>query len=199
MNTGRACLLEWVHAGDALEGGVSGDAIAFADFTDGALLAVLDGLGHGVEAAHAAHEAVRVLEADPGKPIVALVEQCHQALRKTRGAVMSLASFDSRTSSMTWAGVGNVEGILLRADRSRESLAQRGGVIGYQLPSLRASTLSVLPGDMLILTTDGIRDSFVESLEATGRLQEMADLILADYRRKNDDALVVVAKYLGIR
>ena len=46
---------------------------------------------------------------------------------------------------MTWLGVGNVDGFLLRADNqtkpAHESLFLRGGVVGYQLPSLRPSTL----------------------------------------------------------
>jgi serine phosphatase RsbU (regulator of sigma subunit) len=32
----------------------------------------------------------------------------------------------------------------------------RSGVVGYQLPTLRASTLPIAPGDLLIFATDGI-------------------------------------------
>ena len=114
---------------------------------------------------------------------------------------MTLASFDSPRSSMTWAGVGNVEALLLRADRSaqpaREAITLRGGVVGYQLPGVRVSTLSVSPGDTLIMVSDGIRSSFVLGIPAHWRPQDMADSILERHGRGTDDALVLVARYLG--
>ncbi len=197
-------VLEWGSAGAALED-ESGDAQVVAGFPHGALVAVIDGLGHGPEAAVAAREAARILEAHAGERVQALVERCHRALRGTRGAVMSLASFDSRDSSMTWIGVGNVEAILLRGPRSAETargtVALRGGVVGYQLPPLRESALGVSPGDTLVLASDGIRSGFVAGLRVgagvgAGPL-DMAELILAQHGRGTDDALVLVAQYLG--
>jgi serine phosphatase RsbU (regulator of sigma subunit) len=193
-------ILEWGSAGAALER-ESGDLHVVAEFPGGALAAVIDGLGHGSEAAVAAREAARVLEAHPGDPLAELIQRCHEALHGTRGAVMSLASFDSPSSSMTWAGVGNVDALLLRADRSaqpaREAITLRGGVVGYQLPGVRVSTLSVSPGDTLIMVSDGIRSSFVLGIPAHWRPQDMADSILERHGRGTDDALVLVARYLG--
>lgn len=195
--------IDWASAGAALEGEVvSGDVHVVAGFDGGVLVGVIDGLGHGPEAAAAAREAARILEELAGEPLSTLVQQCHQALRKTRGAVMTLASFDAHASSMTWMGVGNVEAILLRAGRAdrsaREGVALRGGVVGYQLPTLRESSLPVSPGDTLVLATDGIRSGFVAGLAGQGTPQEIADAILARYARGSDDALVVVARYVGV-
>ena len=194
--------IEWASAGAALEGEVeSGDVHVVAGFDGGVLVGVIDGLGHGPEAAEAAREAARVLEELAGEPLSTLVEQCHQALRKTRGAVMTLASFDERAATMTWIGVGNVEAILLRSGRAdpstREGVALRGGVVGYHLPTLRESSLPVSYGDTLVLATDGIRSGFVAGLAGQGTPQEIADAILARYSRGSDDALVVVARYVG--
>jgi hypothetical protein len=193
-------VVEWGSAGAALDGADSGDACVVAPFPGGALVAVIDGLGHGPEARDATREAVRILEACAGEPLGALVERCHEALRKTRGAVMSLASFDARAASLTWLGVGNVEGFLLRAapgGRPRESLTLRGGVVGYQLPPLRPAALSVARGDTLVMATDGIRSAFVADLAPSPRPQELADAILARHARGTDDALVLVARYAG--
>jgi phosphoserine phosphatase RsbX len=193
-------VVECGSAGAALED-ESGDVHVVAAFPHGALVAVLDGLGHGPEAAAAARAAVSILEAHAGESVVALVERCHEALRKTRGAVMNLASFDARDSSMTWTGVGNVEAFLLRADRAarpaREAIVPRGGIVGYHLPTVRASVLSVSAGDTLIMATDGIRSEFSGGLDALGSPQEIAESILSRYARGSDDALVVVARYLG--
>jgi serine phosphatase RsbU (regulator of sigma subunit) len=197
---GHDQLVQWGEAGSALEG-VSGDMLVVAGFPGGVLVAVLDGLGHGVEAAAASRKASQLLQANAQEPVTVLVERCHEALRGTRGAVMTLASFDGRTSSMTWTGVGNVDAILLRADRDakppREALTVRGGVVGYQLPPLRASTLPVFPGDTLILATDGLRSAFTTGVEVPGTPQDVAKSILERFGRGTDDALVAVARYLG--
>jgi phosphoserine phosphatase RsbX len=195
-------ILECGVAGAPLAGErESGDAHVVAEFDGGTLVAVMDGLGHGPEAAAASREASRILSARAGDPLDLLVEQCHRALRSTRGVVMSLAAFRPRDGSMTWVGVGNVEGILLRGDRAtgraREAISTRGGVVGYHLPGLRPAEHPVYPGDTLVLATDGIRSGFVAQLDVRGSPQEIADAIFGRYARGTDDALVVVARYLG--
>jgi phosphoserine phosphatase RsbX len=198
-------IIEWGWAGRALgdstAGLHSGDLHVVASFPDGALVAVIDGLGHGPEAAAAARAAARVLEAQPSEPVLALLEQCHADLRRTRGAVMSLASFDARASTITVAGVGNVEGVLLRgnpvAARPREDFAPRGGIVGYQLPPLRATSIPVLPNDTLIMATDGIRGGFATRADLRGHPQDIADTILTSHGKRSDDALVLVVRYLG--
>jgi serine/threonine protein phosphatase PrpC len=179
----------------------SGDLHLIARFADGVLAAVMDGLGHGPEAAFAARQAARILESGAAEPVIALVQQCHDALRRTRGVVMSLASFTARDSSMAWIGVGNVETVLLRADPAarprREAINARGGVVGYQLPPLRATALPVSRGDTLIMATDGIRTAFASALSTASAPQELADSIMARHCKGSDDALVLVARYVG--
>jgi phosphoserine phosphatase RsbX len=191
-------VLEWGSASAAFDG-VSGDLAVVAEYPGGALVAVIDGLGHGEEAAEAAHAAARILQAAPGDPILTLVERCHEGLRRTRGAVMSLASFDARGSTLEWTGVGNVEAVLVRADPSsqpsRDALMTRGGVVGYQLPNLRSKSIPFQPGDLLILWTDGVRA--VSTNRRAGSAQEIADAILSEHRLESDDALVLVARRLG--
>lgn len=201
MTGGGRGLLEWGWAGAALEGeGESGDVPVVAEFAEGVLVGAIDGLGHGIEAAVAAREAARVLAAHAGEPLAALFERCHEALHGTRGAVMSVASFDA-CGSMTWAGVGNVDAILLRGGsapgRRREALTARGGIVGYRVPSLRLATLPVSPGDLLILASDGVHGTFAEDLPVHEAAQELAEGVLARHARGSDDALVVVARYLG--
>lgn len=191
-------VIAWAAAGRALEE-ESGDLDVVVLFQGGALVALLDGLGHGPEAAAAARAAAPVLEAHASDAVEVLVRRCHEALRKTRGAVMSLASFRVADSSMTWIGVGNVDGILLRGSGGGrgDAIVGRGGVVGYQLPSLRTSTVRVAPGDTLIMTTDGIHSRFTADLAIDQPPQALAASILARFARSSDDAHVVVARYLG--
>jgi hypothetical protein len=100
---------------------------------------------------------------------------------------------------MTWAGIGNVEGVLVRGDPAarppRELLTPRGGVVGYVLPSVRAAALPIAPGDTLILATDGIRSCFTDGVDLRRSPQEVAGAIFARHARGSDDALVLVARY----
>lgn len=194
-------LLEWAFAGRALADEESGDAHVVAPFEGGVLVGVIDGLGHGYEAALASREAVHILAEHPGAPVTELVARCHEGLRKTRGAVLSLASFVAVASTMTWVGVGNVDAILVRGrspwTRSKEGITARGGVVGYQIPPLSPRTLPVAPGDRLILASDGIRGDFVENLPFEGSPNAWAEAILHSHGKRTDDALVLVAEYRG--
>jgi negative regulator of sigma-B (phosphoserine phosphatase) len=193
-------ILHWGWAGSALEE-ESGDLHVVVPFPGGAVVALIDGLGHGPEAAVAARAAATVVGTHAAESVVSIVERCHTEIHKTRGAVMSVASFDVSQASMTWIGVGNVEAVLLRGHASSEQLdeaiAVRGGVVGYQMPPLRAKTVPVAAGDTLIMATDGIGSGFTSSLARASSPQEIAESILARFAKGSDDAHVVVARYLG--
>ncbi len=118
--------IEWGAATFTLRGQTeSGDRFVVAPSEFGVLVAAIDGLGHGDEAARAAQLAAHILAQDPNEPVIALVECCHERLRSTRGVVMSLASFDTLDETMTWLGVGNVEGRFVRAGRDATLLEDR--------------------------------------------------------------------------
>lgn len=203
MSTANASpMIEWGVATLILPGqAISGDLHLVKPFANGALVAVVDGLGHGDEAATAARLAMATLDSQPAGSLPLLLERCHRAMSKTRGAVMSMAWFNSWDNTMTWLGVGNVDGTLLRADGAvkpgRESLMLRGGVVGYQLPHMRESVLPVSPGDTLILVTDGIRANFSEGVRLWEAPQQIADHLMSAYQKGTDDALALVVRYLG--
>jgi serine/threonine protein phosphatase PrpC len=189
--------IAWGWAGQALED-VSGDRHVVVAFPGGALVALLDGLGHGPEAAEAASAAAPVLAAQPCAPLETLIHRCHDALRGTRGAVMTVASIRTSDSSLTWVGVGNVDAVLLNDRGGRgNAMSSRGGVVGYQLPALREATLRIVAGDVLIMTTDGIRAGFSTELALDDDPQLIAESLVARFATGTDDAHAVVARYLG--
>jgi len=197
-------LIEWGVAAQALPGEAqSGDLHFVKQVGAGALVAVVDGLGHGAEAATAARVAVTALERHSTESPAPLIERCHRALQGTRGAVMSVAVLGRPDGSMTWLGVGNVEGLLLHGDGAarsrsgRESLVTRGGIVGSELPRLHPTILPIARGDLLIFATDGIREGFADGLSPEAAPQHLADEILARHGKGTDDALVLVARYLG--
>ena len=55
---------------------------------------MVDGLGHGVAAAQASAEAVRIFRGHLGQEPQQILESEHLALRSTRGAAMAIARLD---------------------------------------------------------------------------------------------------------
>ena len=194
-------IVEWSTAIQVREGeALSGDHYLICRVLDRVLVAVVDGIGHGPEAAHASRRAVEILEANAGESLVSLFTLCHQELRDTRGMVMSLASFDGHGESLTWLGVGNVQGRLLRADMTlvhrEEELLTYSGVVGHEMPAVLVfSVLPVFKGDVLILATDGISHDFTKSVHLGRSAYQIANDILTKHSTGVDDALVIVVKY----
>jgi serine/threonine protein phosphatase PrpC len=195
-------LIAWGMASRALPGqAVCGDLHLIKPITDGVFAAVVDGLGHGEEARTAAKTAIASLEKHTEEPLGALVKRCHEALRGARGVVMTVATLGSLEGKLAWLGVGSVEAVLVRADRQAkvpsDHVLLRGGLVGYQLPELRASTLPLAPDDLLIFATDGIDPGFAGGLVRSDSPQQLADRILERHFKGNDDALVLVVRYLA--
>jgi phosphoserine phosphatase RsbX len=196
--------VEWAVATRCRDGEVRcGDVAVVTLLPEGALVAGIDGLGHGNEAARASRRAAAMLRASPSADLELLVQRCHAALQGTRGAAISLALVRPSERAVTWLGVGNVEGRVLSGDpsatRPKGSLALRTGVPGHELPAVKAETLAIRPGDVLVLATDGIHRAFADSLDTSGSAQAISERILADHWKPPDDALVVAVRYLGPR
>lgn len=194
--------VEWGVAAAAQAGeSTCGDLSVVKELRDGTLIAVVDGIGHGDEAASAARIACTILAAHAEESVIALVRRCHDALRGTRGVVMSIASINEPHGLLTWVGVGNVHGLLCHPtqthDVSEEFLLLRAGIVGAHLPPLKAAFLPLSSGDTLVFATDGVDDSFIRGPLWNNSPQKAAESILAQYGKKTDDALVLVARYLG--
>lgn len=193
-------VIEWGVAGRGLEE-ASGDLHVVLPFAGGALVGLVDGLGHGPEAAVAAQAAAAVLACEPQAPVQELMTRCHDGMRKTRGAAMTLASLDASRHEVQWCGVGNVDAVLLRVTGRhwavQSAALPRGGVVGYQLPPLRVDAQQVRQGDMLVMTTDGIRSGFVDGLEVDMLPAQVSQAVLQRFAKSTDDAHVLVVRYLG--
>ncbi len=202
--TNSLSLIEWGVAARALPGqSVSGDLHLIKPLPNGILMAVVDGLGHGDEATAAARTAVRTLANHASEPLISLLHRCNEALTQTRGVVMALAFLNLVEKNVSWLGVGNVEGILVRADPTAkppsEGLLLRAGVIGYNLPSFQGRIIPVSRRDLLIFVTDGIRPNFADAIVHGDSSKQIADRILEKSFKGTDDALVMVVRYLGRR
>jgi serine phosphatase RsbU (regulator of sigma subunit) len=174
---------------------VSGDAWQ-VDW-DGAVcrIAVIDGLGHGPEAAAAASAAVGALATKPALNPVDAVHCCHDALKGTRGAALLVASIDLSRGQLIVAGAGNVEGRLCQNGGAKQLMTDRG-IVGSVLPRVRPVELELASDWLFLICTDGIRQRFdPQSLldESLGG-KALAQAVLDGWGRPTDDATVLVAQ-----
>jgi serine phosphatase RsbU (regulator of sigma subunit) len=174
---------------------VSGDVYVVEPFgASGYQVAVVDGLGGGVEAARAAEGAATVLRARPATEPLDLIRQAHTALHNTRGAVIGLLTLNIDQRAVTFVGVGNI-GVQVYSSQPIKPIS-KNGILGYRLPQLLKLSYTYNFGDTFVLYSDGVSSRF--SLDAhinhTQPPQTLAELILSRYGKTNDDATVVVIR-----
>ncbi len=164
------------------------------------LMAVIDGLGHGTEAAKTGKIAISTLQDYSHNPnLTKLVQYCHKELRHTRGVVMSLASITPSTRELSWIGIGNVNGVLIRPDKmgtdSVKYMRLNRGVVGLQLPSLTVKKYSYANNSLLIMNTDGVKNDYTNSIDSHSSTDHIAKNIISNYSYNTDDALVLTARF----
>lgn len=173
---------------------VSGDTYVVEEVGNDLLVAVIDGLGGGTEAARAADGAAAVLRAHPDQPLDALIRTAHTALHNTRGAVIAVLRLERPTRRAHFIGVGNI-GVYVASTDSIKPIS-KNGILGYRLPTLLQLHYSYNSGATFVLYSDGIsaRFSGEPQFKLTMPPQQLAEQILADYGKTNDDATVVVVR-----
>jgi hypothetical protein len=91
--------------------------------------------------------------------------------------------------------------MILHYGSSRRVAAQRlllrSGIVGYRLPWLQAMTLPIASGDLIVFATDGIRPDFENQIMPEEHPRIIAKIISSGFRKRHDDGLVLVARYLG--
>ena len=193
--------LEWGVAEQAApRESVTADAYLMLPTSTGVLLAVIDGCGHGADAAAATHIALDTLREIPEESVIVQLRRCHAALTGSRGVVMTLASYHQQERTLTLCGVGNVEAVLFRARPAAGSARQegallRGGIVGDHLPEPVASIVPVHGGDVLVMASDGVRPDFTAESVLRTPPRQSAGALLRKHARGNDDALVLVVRF----
>lgn len=201
MSVSRSDHLDWAIAGRPAQGEHdTGDIAAVEISGERCVLVVVDGLGHGPEAADAARKAVDAISHDPTLTPAALLEAAHRSLLDSRGAAATVAVVDGPSGELHWMGVGNVEAVVVRRDEEtrprNHGVFLRSGVLGRDLPQLRQPGPLVLQDrDRIALATDGIRVDLAEALQSDLAVDKLAEQILVDHATPSDDAVVLVACY----
>ncbi len=175
---------------------ICGDALDFGITKHGITVAMADGLGHGPDAAAASEPAVVLASAQPSLTPAQLLNLAHNALRGTRGAAMAVASINTRTNQLLFAGVGNIAGCVFDA-ASRRHLMSHNGIVGSNLRKAQEFEHPWQSSAILILHSDGLGtrwDLTAYTGLASRHPSVIAAVLYRDFARQRDDATVLVVR-----
>lgn len=168
----------------------NGDRALFrTDDDECALFAVVDGLGHGPDASLAAQAAEDILQGvSLQASLLETMQRVHDRLAGTRGAAATVCILRRRDIEV--CAVGNVE---VRSGDVRLPLVFSAGILGSRVNKFHICRATLGAKARLVLFSDGI--SSRTPVEDVRRLAPHAacDAIMKKYRRKEDDATVLVA------
>ena len=175
---------------------VCGDQWAIRVISNGMLIMIADGLGHGILANEAAQEATQVLAQTRYLEPASIVNEVHHALKKTRGAAVAVAKLDCQKKLLVFAGVGNISGNIVSPGSSR-GLPSHNGTAGQHASRIQEFSYPWRSDDLLVMHSDGLASRW-DMERYPGLLNKHASMIAAmlhrDFSRRRDDVTVFVAK-----
>ena len=175
---------------------VCGDDWSTRQRPDQMQILVADGLGHGLEAAVAAREAVKIFRESAWLSPERLVEAMHAGMRHTRGAAVAVAQVNVAQREVRFAGIGNIAAIIMSPGRSHH-LVSHNGTAGHSAYKIQEFVYPWPRQALLVMHSDGLTSRWsLDSYPAlAGRHPSLvAGVLYRDFKRGRDDAAVVVAR-----
>ena len=174
-HVGIACVLEPAYE-------VAGDAFDYALNDDILHLAVMDAMGHGLEASLMANLATAAyrLARRRGLDLAATYGLMDEAVRDQFGddafVTAQLATLDTRSGALRWLNAGHPTPMLLRGRRVASALHCEPTLpIGLGDACAAVATVNLDPGDALLFFTDGIVEAASPGGEPFG-IDRLVDL-----------------------
>jgi anti-sigma regulatory factor (Ser/Thr protein kinase) len=180
---------------------VSGDDAFFFQTGSGFIAAVCDGLGHGPEAREASKKAIDFVSRKQEMDLSHMLIELNDELTGTRGCVLSIMRFRKDDRVLQCVSVGDLHSHLYHR-REAHFFTSTALVLGgrqFQPQRVRSEQIIAERGAILVMFTDGLKSS--TSLK--GQLDVLrqpailiAQHLLENHARPEDDALVLVARFL---
>ena len=188
---------EYGVAAKALQGDQCGDSGITLEQKGILLCAVIDGVGHGPNAAIAAVTAKNYIEANSEAPLTEILQGVHEVLKSTQGGVVCLCRIELKSGQLTMAGIGNITCRIFRGLDS-ERLLSREGILGYMVSTPREHTRKLDNAALLLMHSDGVREHF-ELFEypdlLKGNAASVAARVVDTLGKNNDDASCLAVRF----
>ena len=175
---------------------VCGDGWSVKKMGDATLLMVVDGLGHGIMAAEAARTAESVFNQSKTAGLSGILQDTHDALKKTRGAAVAIAAIEPEREQLSFAGVGNIGASIVTPSTSR-GMVSHYGTVGHYLDRIQEFQFPWSAESLLIVHSDGLKTTW--NLEHYPGIWQkhpalIAGVLYRDFTRDRDDVTVLVVK-----
>ena len=175
---------------------VSGDAAVLCERDDLLFAAVIDVLGHGQDAHVLALEIERFLEDHWDGAPLELMDRLHEEIRGSRGAAAGLCLLDRLSGVLRYVGIGNT--VLRKFGSAETRLVSRAGIVGGDKRTAREERVTLVPGDVVLLYSDGVKDRFLladypELLHHDART--IVRTVLRRFGKEQDDATCIALRY----
>lgn len=168
----------------------SGDLVVVRSAPACTMLAVVDVLGHGPDAAEVAARAGDYLaSADLDADVEAWMHGLHDALARTRGAAVGLGRANGAALQLTI--VGNIE---VRCSGTRVGVIATPGIVGRRMRRLRSFSFPMRAGDRLAMHSDGLRRLDLETTRELS-LEPACDRLMDEHAVAVDDASLLLTDF----
>lgn len=175
---------------------VCGDGWATEALSDKCTCVLVDGLGHGPDAAAAAHAAIAIAHEYRLKAPAEILERAHDALRSTRGAAMAVAAIDTNAGLVHFCGVGNITAMILQGEQVRHTVSHNG-TVGQEARKISEYVYPWSRSSLLAMHSDGLSARWdLKSYRPLAQRHPslIAAVLYRDFARGRDDATVLVAR-----
>jgi len=178
---------------------VCGDGYYIKYTSKGFMIFLGDGLGHGANAHEAVQLAIkafrRSVESEPSN----ILREIHDAVKKSRGLVATIASVDYKSQTWNICGIGNIN-TRIYMGLENKTYTPYNGIIGHNIPrTLKDTTVPYLKHQIMIMHSDGLKTRWNLN-DLTSVIKQPPGLIASSLYKDNirgtDDATILVGKII---
>ncbi|MFD2245624.1 ATP-binding SpoIIE family protein phosphatase [Pontibacter ruber] len=180
-----------------------GDGYAIIEEGNNLYLIALDGLGHGANANEASQLAAQVFQSNYKSDLPVNLRLIHTLIRRTRGAVGSIAHINVARNQISYCGVGNIAGKIFCPEGGKQATTCRNiisynGILGHNIPTTLNNQVAEWNNSRtLVLHSDGLRSRW-DLNKYPGILNHdpttIAAVLFKEFSRQTDDTLVMVVR-----
>ena len=174
-----------------------GDSGFFIQNEDNCFISHMDALGHNAESYRTVSAALEYLHDHYNLNLLDIVNGLHDYLKGFIGIVGFFGRLNTSSGLFEYCGIGNITARIF--GYSKQTLVLKDGIIGYSDCRPRKNHINIFPGDIIVLTSDGIRENFmIENFPELlrGNAEDIATSFLHHLSKQDDDASCSVLRYL---
>lgn len=163
------------------------------------VVTLLDGLGHGPQAHDAAELGIAAAAEAHMQSADEVIARMHARMSRSRGGAAAVFCYDSATSQVQFAGIGNISAAIHDGNTSR-GLPSHPGIVGAQFRRIQPFNLVTEAGNLVLMHSDGLQTRWnIKQYE--GLFYRHPALVVAvlqrDFDRGRDDTGIIAVRLGG--